>query len=213
MAKIIASFVNESREILPLNENGEVVVFKKEMGHWSLIRSKRFDMREVKNIRELRSEMGNIISFLDDCKTFIGNSITGVPFFELEKAEIDSWEFEGKAEEFLDYVYQKDLLEVEEALLQSKEKEDELASLQPIDLGNGIFEVVLSKVQGTNLGITSKQLLIPVLSKGAFYQLNVICNHVPPWLEAELIKHNFTSNIEKINDKELKLTIAKKVCT
>ncbi|MDA8213485.1 MAG: nitrogenase, partial [Clostridia bacterium] len=63
-----------------------------------------------------------------------------------------------------------------------------------------------------NLGVTSKQVLLPFLRKGKFYSLEVICSHLPPWLEAELMSGNLTSSVAKISSNELRVIIAKKCC-
>ncbi|OEF96264.1 Fe-only nitrogenase accessory AnfO family protein [Desulfuribacillus alkaliarsenatis] len=212
MAKRIASFIDEEGNITPLNNSGNIVVYKKYQGQWELETTKPFTMDGIKNMAQLRDIMGAIINSLGDCKTFIGQSVSGVPYFEFEKAGINIWEFEGTPTDYLEHVYKQELLEQSELEITELRKKQQLEAIGPKDFGNGHYQVSLTKIQGNNLGITSKQVLLPILKKGLYYKLEVYCSHIPPWLEAEIVSRALSSKIERINEKELRVLITKKIC-
>jgi len=56
-------------------------------------------------------------------------------------------------------------------------------------------------------GITSKQILQGFIREGNFHSLEIICDHIPPWLEMESEQKGFLIKSEVINDHEIKLFI------
>ncbi|MDA8236074.1 MAG: nitrogenase [Clostridia bacterium] len=208
MAHDIAVYINEIGETTSLNEKGKVVIYQKRQTQWKLLKEKHFNLEPNLGLKELRQKMDEVIIFLEDCKIFTGLSVVGVPYFALEKAGCSIWEFAGKPREFLDYILEQE----EEARLQEENlKENNLVPL-PIDTGNGCYKISLKDIQQSNSGVTSKQVLIPFIRKGKFYSLEVVCSHVPPWLESELASGNLTGEIEKLGNNEVRVMISKKCC-
>lgn len=208
MTKEVAVVVGENGETTSLYDKGNVVVYQKKRGEWSVLKEKRFVLDKSLGMQELRNKMAAVLDFLGECKIFVGLSITGVPYFELEKAKFSVWEFEGKPMDFLDYV----LEEEEERHDQEANKEENAVMLTPVETSDGYYRISIKEIQENDTGVTSKQVLLPFLRKGQFYSLQVICNHVPPWLEAELLSGDYSGDIEKISNGEVRITIAKSCC-
>lgn len=206
MAKQIAVYVGPSGEAATLYEQGKILLYQKQQGAWHVHSELPFTLNQELGLRGMRGQMAEAIGFIGECKVFVASAITGVPYFELEKAGCSVWEFSGKPLEFLDFVMEKE----EEA---AQEKPPEVLSL-PVaeDLGNGYFRISIKEVQEAAAGATSKQALLPTLRRGGFYQLEVICNHIPPWLEAEVLTENMTMVSEKIGPGMVRAIISKKLC-
>lgn len=81
----------------------------------------------------------------------------------------------------------------------------------PVAFADGRYQISLKEIQEGNTGITTKQALLPFIRKGEFYELEVLCSHVPPWLEAELAAGNLRKEKSMIGN-EIKITITKKCC-
>ncbi len=207
MPKEIAVHVGENGETTSLNEKGTIIVYQKRQGKWNVSRAKDFYLDQGLGLKDLRRQMEDVISFLSDCRIFVGLSIVGVPYFALEKAGFSVWEFEGKPVEFLDYI-----LAQEETRAEQESQKPNNVVPSPVETSAGCYKLSLKEIQENNLGVTSKQVLLPFLRKGKFYSLEVICSHLPPWLEAELMSGNLTSSVEKISSNELRVIIAKKCC-
>jgi len=208
MPKEIAVYLGENGETASLNEKGKIVVYRKNLGEWKVTREKDLGLGQKLGLKELRQKMDELIEFLAECKIIVGASVVGVPYFALEKADFSVWEFEGRPAEFLDYILDKE----EEAQMQKENQQETNIIPFPVETANGCYKISLKEIQQNNSGITSKQVLMPFLRKGKFYSLEVLCNHVPPWLEAELMSSNLTGFTEKISHNEIKITIAKKTC-
>lgn len=207
MAKEVGVFINSAGVTASLYDEGKICVYRRQQGAWQIIREQVFGLEKSRGMREMRSKIAEALDFLADCKIFVGLSVVGLPYFELEKAHISVWEFEGKPLDFLDYIIAQ-----EEAAQKQKHQKESYRVPVPVETSNGCYSISIKDIQENNSGVTSKQVLLPFIRKGHFYELEVICNHVPPWLEMELENGNLTSMIQKIDAREIKVTIGRKCC-
>jgi Fe-only nitrogenase accessory protein AnfO len=207
MIKEIAVFVNEAGHTTSLYEPGKIVIYCKEAGCWQVARTADFMLQPGQGVKELRNQMATVLALLGKCKIFVAKSITGVAYFELEKMQVSVWEIPGNPEKFLDDVW-------------TREEENEMLSphqdnIQPpplMEIFPGCFRISLTEIQTNSTGLTTKQVLMPVLSKGNFYSLEILCNHLPPWLELELEGGKYTAHTERISKEEIKVLVIPKDC-
>jgi hypothetical protein len=133
----------------------------------------------AKGLRETREKMGELLVFLGPCKLFVAKAAGGALFYELEKAGCSIWEIAGQPNEFLD------------TLVEDEEKEKAASLLRaaggipaPTEVAPGKFTVSSGR-SGKDTLISSKQILQAFIGEGKFTELEVICEHVPPWIEME----------------------------
>lgn len=208
MLKKIAVYLGENGDCVSLQDKGRVVIYEKNQGQWEIIQEVQFNWEKGGgSLKEMRQKIEGMIKALGDCRIFVALSVSGVPYHALEKAGFQVWECEGRPLEFLDDI----LAQEEEALLAAETKPEEIPV--PLDLGNGFYTISLKEIQQKNSQFTSKQVLLPFLRQGQFYSLEIICSHLPKWLELELLGEKFTSQVEQIKPGELKVVLAKKVCS
>lgn len=206
MNKAIAVFVDANGETATLEEPGRIIVYQKKQGQWQELRARNFSLEQAKGVRALRAGIAEIVGFMAGCKIFVGRSIIGLPYFELEKAGYSIWEFTGKPKDFLDHVLLK-----EETATQFSKPESTILPV-PEDLGNGQLRMSIKEIQTTDSGITSRQALQPILQLGEFSWLEVLCSHVPPWLEAEIMLGKLECISEQSGPGEMRVIIRKKIC-
>jgi len=202
----IAVYVGENGETASFYEKGRIAVYRKKKAQWSVLREKDFILDQNLGLKELRCKMREALFFINGCRIFVGLSITGLLFFELEKSNFSIWEFAGRPAEFLDHILARE----EEAAIQ-KTDQPGLKSA-PVEISGGRYRVSLKEIQENNMGLTSKQVLLPFLRKGDFFVLEVICSHFPPWLEAEIMSGNLACQTEKSGQNEIKIILTKKTC-
>ncbi|AEF94009.1 Nitrogenase iron-iron accessory protein AnfO [Desulfotomaculum nigrificans CO-1-SRB] len=207
MPKEIAVYMGDNGETTSLYQNGKVMVYQRNQGCWRVSRERDFSLGDNFNIKALREIMDELIEFLGHCKTFVGLSITGIPYFVLEKSGCSIWEFEGNPLDFLDYILAK---EEEEQRENSQQNSTILPT--PVETFSGCYRISIKEIQEKNLGVSSKQVLLPFIRQGKFYSLEVLCNHVPPWLENEILLNQLESRTEVIARNEVKLVMTKKCC-
>jgi len=137
----------------------------------------------------------------------VGSAISGVPYFELEKAGCSVWKFNGRPQEFLDYIL------AEEEINDLKATGPGGVSVpEPEEVSEGCYQISIKDIQQNRHGLTSKQVLLSFLRKGVFYSLEVLCSHIPPWLHTEILSGGIKGKIERISCNEVKVLINKKCC-
>lgn len=207
MPKEIAAYIDKNGQTTSLYEEGRVVIYQRNLGQWQVLRAKSFSLGEVFNMKALREQMNDVIEFLGPCKTFVGLSVSGIPYFALEKSQCSVWEFTGNPVDFLDYILAK-----EEEESKAEIKPTAFVPPAPVETFNGCYRISIKEIQEKNLGVTSKQVLMPFIRQGKYYSLEVLCNHVPPWLENEILMQNLESRVETIGKNDIKLILQKKCC-
>ncbi len=65
------------------------------------------------------------------------------------------------------------------------------------ELRPGFFHTDLREVMKGNTSYNSKQILLPFIKKRKFGSLEIICDHVPKWLENEQTELNIKLSVEK----------------
>lgn len=202
----IAVALDRNGNTTSIDEPARIVVYQKKQGVWLAVQEFVCDLEQSKGLRHMRQKLAELVAAIaKSSQVFVGLSVTGVPYFELEKAGLAIWEFEGRPAEFLSYIEHKE----EEARLAQEEMKP-VAVPVPRQTAPGRFFISLKEVQENNAGITSKQVLFSFVNKAEFDQLEVVCNHVPPWLEAIAPEKGFQCLKKKISNKEIRVTISKK---
>ncbi len=204
MPQDIAVYTNRKGEAASLYEPGNIVVYRKARGIWNVLRERSFCLDKSLGLRGLRQSMAEAIGFLAECRIFAALSVAGVPYFELEKAHYSVWEFSGKPADFLDFILEQE----EQDKVQGAGRSNQIPI--PVEMSEGCYTVSLTDIQAKNPGVTSKQVLQPFLRTTRFDSLEVLCSHVPPWLENELLAGNFCGEIEKVGKDEIKVLLTQK---
>jgi Fe-only nitrogenase accessory protein AnfO len=207
MGAEIAVHLGESGHTASLYQKGKIAVYRKNMGRWTLLREMDFTLDSGLGLREAREKMREVTAFLDGCHVFVGLNVSGVPYFELEKSGIGVWEFEGTPLSFLDSILEKE--EADQVFRDSREK---AALPVPEEISGGCYRISIKKIQEENSGITSKQVLLPFIRRGGFYSLEILCSHVPPWLEAEIKGGSLSGDITDPAGGGAVVTIRNKCC-
>lgn len=207
MAQDIAVCIGKNGLVSSLYDASTIVIYRKKQGIWQAGREKKIGLDQQGGMAGLRKQMAEMTLFLGECKIFVGWAVVGVPYFELEKMQCSIWEFEGAPLSFLDYV-----LAQEEDKMAKNQLPVSSAIPIPVERENGDYYISIKEVQENGGGVTSKQVLMPFLRRGKFYSLEILCNHIPPWLEVELTSGNLQNRVEKKSPTETHIYISKKSC-
>lgn len=207
MAQDIAVCLGKNGLVSSLYDASSIVIYRKKQGRWLAGREKKIRLDQQGGMVGLRKQMAEMNLFLGECKIFVGWAVVGVPYFELEKMQCSIWEFEGAPLSFLDYV-----LAQEEDKVAKNQSPVSSALPIPVERENGDYYISIKEVQENGSGVTSKQVLMPFLRQGNFYSLEILCNHIPPWLEVELTSGNLKSQVEKKSPTETHVYISKRGC-
>lgn len=203
--KIIAVHTGADGATVSIDDPGTVTVYRRNQDSWESVRSKAVRLDKTQGLAGLRRSMQEIIEFIGESTVFAAAGVAGIPYFALEKAGLTVWEMEGSPPEIFEYILDKE----EEQAQAENIKKSSTPDLK--DLGGGRYTVNLIETQQNHTGATSKQILQPFFRKGTFYELEVICSHIPPWLEVELLQAGLICEAETLGE-SIKLTIRKQPC-
>jgi Fe-only nitrogenase accessory protein AnfO len=203
IAHEVAAIVEDGVTI-PLNKAGTVVVFRREKGSWVKDREMSFKVDPTKGLGEMRGKVGELLKFMEPCKIFVARSASGALFYELEKAQFNVWEIPGTPDTFLEKVWSED----------EKDRNDlgapAIAEIPlPLENTTGNFFISIKETQGKMPEFSSKQILQSFIRRGRFATLEIVCDHVPPWIEMESRTVGFKIETERLGPSEVHLKLIK----
>lgn len=195
----IAVLLGSDGRTVPLSEPGTLVVFRRERKGWLWNREQPVALDPAAGLAGLRRTVAAMTGFLGTCRALVAKSASGALFFELEKARCSVWEIAGAPEEFLDQVWRDEQEERETASPVQPGVPDIPA---PLEISPGRFSISIKEIQGKRPELSSKQVLRTFVRGGAFAELEIICDHIPPWIEADAAQlgYNLTSERTAMNE-------------
>ncbi|WP_054877136.1 Fe-only nitrogenase accessory protein AnfO [Oxobacter pfennigii] len=206
----IAVLLDKNGDTSSVDDKGIIKIYKRVRGKWTVLKEILFYLDSSSGLRSIRDQISAIIDELGDCRVFVGEKVNGLVYNILEMKGFNSWEFEGKPADFLDYIQGK------ETEAESSESPCE-AKFPPIPYPveanqNGYYFMDLKPLQNIKSNVSSKQALLPFLKNTRFYELEIICSHVPQWFEIEFERLNLKGNIISRENNEYKIIVRPKTC-
>ncbi len=157
-----------------------VKVYEKEDGRWSAVRQVALSLYPLDTPAAVRQKAKELAEAAEGCKVLAGSSMIGLAygifdrmgFAIFELSELSDAELNGVAE---------DLAEDER-----RKTETEQVMPYPVETGTpGVYRLDLIALQKENPEISSKKAMRPFFESTPFLTLELICHHLPPWLENE----------------------------
>jgi hypothetical protein len=171
----MAVIVGDDGNISAAGAGTEVVKYTKVGGTWREDSRMPYGIDLGKGLLAARDDLAAVCRELDDCKAVIGASVAGIPYQMFDKAGLSILEVKS---------FSADDLPLLEGLLTSGQPIEETIE-GPISTGNdGNFTFDMNEAQRKHPDRSSKMLLKDFLDNVPFYTLEVICKHVPPWIES-----------------------------
>jgi len=194
----IAVITGSDGRTVPLSEPGTIVVYRRVRETWLAERRLPFALESDAGLAGLRTRTGELIAFLGECRTLVAQSASGALFFGLEKAGCQVFEIAGCPSEFLGTVW-LEALEEQEAKSPLPAGADIPA---PLEISPGKYYISIREIQGKRPEVSSKQVLRTFVQAGAFTELEIACDHVPPWIEvdAERLGYDLTREQTALHD-------------
>jgi Fe-only nitrogenase accessory protein AnfO len=201
----IAVITGSDGRTIPISEPGTVVVYRRVRGTWLAQRRFPFAIEPDGGLAGLRARTGELVAFLGGCRTVVAESAGGALFFGLEMAGCTVFEIAGSPAGFLDSVWQ-DAREEQEAKTPLPAGADIPA---PLEIAPGNYYISIREIQGKRPEVSSKQVLRPFVQRGDFTELEIVCDHVPPWLEVDAERFGYEIASERTGVHDVKVVIRK----
>lgn len=199
----IAAYVNRAGEAAGFYEEGLLRLYERQDGEWSIVGESPLRLRPDAPLGEVRARVREAASGIGPCGVFIASEVKGVPYAILEGMGYNIWKSEGKVEDQLGYVADRE----EQAIREKREKRP--APLPVGDLRDGNYRIDLMEVQANDSRFSTREILIPFLESATFNALEIICDHPPRWLgvEFERLKMRFEAQAMDRSGHEVKIMV------
>ncbi|SHE29732.1 Fe-only nitrogenase accessory AnfO family protein [Alkalibacter saccharofermentans] len=197
-----------------LDKNDKIV----SINDWSALKIFEIDNFKTRQVQEIFSSRSSsdslsdrrnfanyVLSSLGDCKILLASKITGIFYNLLESAGFELWEVDGDLSDILNsFIPMMD---------DTTPKNPSATQTGLLKKDEGILTFNLKEALIQFPDASSKKLLLPLLEETPFFQLNVLCGHIPPWFETTLKNMGFDYKAVELENKLVKAVIEKKVCS
>lgn len=211
MNSTIAVLVDSLGQTASLFEATAIKRYGRRGGKWTVIEEYPFRIATAQGVKALRESLVETIAALGETKTIAGKEIAGLTYNILDTAGFRIFEAEGMPEVFLDSIANA-TEENMESLLQPMQETQTAACPKQTEI-EGNYYINLKELQIHNPEITSKKVLLPFLKNESFYELEVVCSHIPPWLERDFDKLGLKFDAVQTSQNECRVKIFRKVCS
>lgn len=199
----IAIIMNNLSMINSFKNGATIAVFANQGAFWSISKRIPVNIDFSQDLFQLREDIRKLIAELDNCRIIAGKTISGLAYHMFDKMGFDIFEVEQFSPEILDQI----LSDVKNI----SAKNTNVTSPVETDVP-GIYFLDLIALQQQNPDISSKMVLQPFLSGTPFLRLDIICRHLPPWIETFITKAGMKMTTEQTIDGKVQVHITKAYC-
>jgi len=201
MSMEIAVFLDDDGNTIPFNQSGIINVYLKEKDEWRIINKIIFEIEDFISTKIIRDNIKNMVESLSDCRVFVAGDVKGIPYSVLDGMGFSILQVEGNPKDFLELVFKG---QEERKLI--KEKLETIPT-PVMTKEDGKYFINIRTEMENNKRFNSKQILLTFIQGTTFKELEIICGHVPQWLDGEFSKLNLKSDIENINEGTVKVKV------
>lgn len=205
MSNKIAIIMKDKELIASFFKADKIVIFDKGECVWKRLSEVCIPDNMKTGAAGLRAGMVNIIKAMGDCRIVAGGKIVGVPYTELERYGFNIFEID----EYGDDVFDAILEDIEHDESKTALKEKIVKEARPVETSTpGVYYLDLVALQTECPEVSSKQAMKEFFESTPFVELQLVCNHIPPWLDGMCmdIKESKTA------DGKFRAIITKKQC-
>jgi Fe-only nitrogenase accessory protein AnfO len=180
----IAIYIDEHEQVATFPEGCLFRLYVLEGGFWVPECDVPLHIEVSMGLTRLTATINNAIHALGDCKVALLGDLRGLLRALLEEHGFRTWKSSGTLSEQLLQVAEK------EQSLQAYEQaaaEDEARFLPQLqgEAADGNFYISLAEILKESGAPASRDMLLPFLEAGAFRLLEIECDHLPRWFDAE----------------------------
>ncbi len=201
---MIAVYINEAGNTASIKEQGFVRVYHIEDKEWKVALEFPFHVNMNSRISEVRQTMIEMVQKISTCKVFVAKEVVGQLYYILETNSFESFEAEGRPEQFLDSVWhtiEQDSIDKTEVMSNSQTSDIKATDRE------GVYMINLKKVLNSDCSLTSKKLLFSFLQQKEFLSLEVICDHIPKWFDIEFPRMGLSYIKDTYHESEIRVYV------
>ena len=200
----IAAIIGTDGVSIPLNEPGNIVVYRRVRGTWQKDREMAFALSPEQGLRESAQEDGGAqrlpprlpyrcLKVSKRCTLLRGSRRPGARSGRLRGRRPSS---------SIPYGARRKPSKMRKARWPMP------VYRRPQRSRPGHFTISIREIQGKRPEVSSKQVLQQFVQRGGFAELEIICDHVPPWIEVEAERRGYEIVSEKTAQNEVKVILS-----
>ena len=171
---------------------------------WHAAESVPFTLADCETLPQMRDRLRQLAQLLPAEAAIAGASISGLAYNELSRMGFCLCELDHFSPDILDALASE--------ILTSAQGEVQVPTAPtPTDMP-GLYSINLMEVQAAHPEITSKKALRPFLASTPFVELEIICGHMPPWLEDHMRQQHLTCSLTRQDDGTVRARISHALC-
>ena len=206
MSNEIAVIVNSESELTNFEEGSSIILYNKlNDDDWQVEHIISYSLAPLSSISDTSDCVKSVISNLKDCKIIIAKTMSGIPYIIFDRMGFAIFETSDISNAILDEI----LSDVEEY---SNKKNLALMELptSPVETEiPGVYFLNLIELQQKRPEISSKKALKTFIENTQFSKLEIICSHLPPWLENYFSPNRLSYIMEPLDINSCKVSINK----
>lgn len=197
--------ISKDQELVPFLYCNLVEIFEKKGEQWKAVRTASFSPITGNTIEKLRKETEAIMSLAKDAKAVLCRELSGIPFSVFNQKGYCIFCSEKADQDTLDGM----IKDIEESDEKRRRKEEMIHNAGPVETQTpGIYFLDLVQLQTECPEVSSKKAILPFLSNTPFLELQLVCAHIPPWLETD---DSYEKKVGNGNGR-VHITITRKQC-
>lgn len=189
----IAVLVNENKMTVGFESDGTILVYGRENCAWRIKRQMEYRIAELTDAPALHHKLREICGWLEECKIMVVSRIRGIHYLAFEEFQISMLEIKGNPEYFLEDI--RECVNHQRTQKKVPMEHNAIHQRQP-----GKYYTDLRDVMSGKTSYNSKQILLPFIRNETYSVLEILCEHVPKWLEKEQKELKIKITIESYED-------------
>ncbi len=176
----IAVFTNRYSALCDFFEADRFLIFERGADGWQLLNEIPFDPISPLSAALTRKNSEALLPLINGCEVLAGGSLVGIPFSVFDRAGLHIFEISAITYEVFDGIFQE--TQASDAAINTREAV--ISNARPKETGTpGFYFLDLISLQSEYPEISSKKAMADFLENTPFLELNLICRHIPPWIE------------------------------
>jgi Fe-only nitrogenase accessory protein AnfO len=200
-ARRVGAFVDAERMVTSLSGGHRLCLFAKTEKSWHEEIAIDFRLPESRGIAETKHVLREALAKLDGCEAFVLPDMRGLLRVTMEEDGILVALGHGLVEEALCRAEQEGRLESEEPPAPVP------LPVPEGDAKTGVYRIDLLEVLSSGVCHASRDTLLPFLETVPFHRLEILCDHVPRWLDMELAELGLAVESLTKNEPDATMTI------
>ncbi|MBR0597736.1 Fe-only nitrogenase accessory AnfO family protein [Sinanaerobacter chloroacetimidivorans] len=195
----IAVIHNKNKQLTSLEECCSIGFYQATVAGWQPAGEIYWQIGDLSSMTHVRNSIRILIEHLDDCRIILGRKISGLPYHVFDKMGFHIFESECQESPAL---FQDILCEISDVQKEcAKDLDREQISKSPVSPNSdGNYSLNLIDLQKAFPEISSKKALQQFIEDDDYLGLELICSHIPPWMELSIARKNVNLQVESLQD-------------